>query len=294
MSGSYDIKTSILKNNGTEIINIDDLGISIPPGEEVVLSDLFSTTEIINSEDLKKLIFENNDISVSDGTRVLSKEEAYTYESQLAPDPSAPLFNAIRFNSTYISLSPPEDLQTFVFSSITNKFELISLPDIPEFNANRPIWNANKIYNIPVDISQPDDGDFLQYNSTLNIWTHTGPIVFPLIFTETDLSKSDWVNITSDINDSEIGHVLPFDAKIKEASIWCKQVTNGGQTLKLYIEDTVILDPLFTLSNSNNPQVNKINNLNIPVTNQQRIRVRAGSGNGSIKRLYLNLTIERV
>ena len=121
------------------------------------------------------------------------------------------------------------------------------------FNTD-PQWNSNFIYNIEVkEETNPINNQVYMFDDTTNqmILKTTsmgdvplppglsGPMVFPMVWTESSITTNDWV-LPGGVSDSEMGHVLAFPTKIRDASVWCKSV-NQGIDIDLYIEDTNIM-----------------------------------------------------
>lgn len=68
----------IVKNYSNEPIMIDDLGIDIPSNAQINLSELFSFFEIMSSNDLKDLVY-NNNLTINDGNEDLNSNEGKDY-----------------------------------------------------------------------------------------------------------------------------------------------------------------------------------------------------------------------
>jgi hypothetical protein len=167
-------------------------------------------------------------------------------------------------------------------------------------------WNANFIYNIPItEATTPLNNQVWMFDDSTNEMVLkttsmgdvplppglSGPMVFPMVWTETSINTNDWV-LPGGVSDSEIGHVLAFPAKIRDATCWCKSVT-AGMEFHLYLEDTNTMT-LFTFPGSATPQTQSLNLLDIDVPAGTRIRVKGGDVGVKAAKIYINIILERV
>jgi len=66
--------TVIVKNNSGSDQAIEDLGLTISDGTQIILSDEFTYSEIADSDDLRALV-STGDLVVNDGTSDLSAQD---------------------------------------------------------------------------------------------------------------------------------------------------------------------------------------------------------------------------
>jgi hypothetical protein len=173
-----------------------------------------------------------------------------------------------------------------------------------EVNYDSPIWNANQFQSYPIqpqtdpplhggiyifDEAVGDAGEFvLEYFHSPG----GGPITFPLIYSETQAGKYDWIKMATD-DLPEIGFVLAFPIKIRDAAIWLQTSSNKACNIELWIEDEYQYDLFDIPALSSNFAIARLD-LETIVDWKKRIRLRVSNDNVTLKKFSISLTVERI
>jgi len=139
--------TVIVKNNSGSDQAIEDLGLTISDGTQIILSDEFTYSEIADSDDLRALV-STGDLVVNDGTSDLSAQDGVDY---LSLENLKKLYDDVLLRDGSSSLTGDWDAGDFqirakqVYADVptgTSPFLVESTTLVPNLNAD--LWGGNR------------------------------------------------------------------------------------------------------------------------------------------------------